>query len=127
MGAVIAGIIAGDFSLKGEPSIVWLLAIGAACLVAGGVLSIGAAVYPRLGKPEPGRARYFREIATLGDTVSLRRALDEEMKTEDERILQQILVLSMIVNKKYELTRGGMAALAFGFLLASAASLAAIR
>ena len=124
IGAVLAGLIAGNVSLSGEPWIVWAMVIAGGGALIVGIVYVGAAVFPRLGDPEPGRARYFREIANFrGDLDDLRTALNDEASKTDERTAQQVLTLSILVNTKYELTRIGMGLLAAGFTLEGAAAL----
>ena len=123
VGAIVAGLIAGDVGLAGESFWVWLLVIGAGVLVVGGIAMMGAAVFPRLGMPESGRARYFSEVAEFKDLSALTKALREEATGADERNSGQISVLSSLVQTKYRLTRIGMVLLGVGFALAGLAGL----
>lgn len=116
VGAMLAGLIAGDVSLSGEPWYVWAFVVVAGLLIVAGIESVGSAVFPRLGTPETGRARYFTEVAQFGDDLdALVSALREEAVKADERNSDQVLILSKLVQTKYALTQRGMVLLAVGF------------
>lgn len=123
VGAIVAGLIAGDVGLADESLFVWLLVIGAGVLVVSGIATMGAAVFPRLGTLESGRARYFSEAAEFKDLPTLTKAIREEATRADERNSHQISVLSSLVQTKYRLTRIGMMLLGVGFVVAGLAGL----
>ena len=126
VGALLAGLIAGDVSLKEESVCVWVLTLAAGCALLGGVGLAGAAVYPRIGKPERSRLRYFAEITQHDDDLdALRAALKKESVRGLDRDVHQLYRLSRLVQMKYRLTQTAMWALGAGFVLAGVASLVA--
>lgn len=99
VGAVLAGLIAGDVSLSQQPWFVWALAIGSVVGVSLGIALIALAVYPRVGTPMPGRARYFTEIGSYDDKDELRKALKREEAIAEERDLDQLRDLSTQIHR----------------------------
>ena len=121
--ALAAGLISGQINPIEARGAVQLLALGSAVLLVGGLTAVGAAVFPRLGTPEPGGARYFMEIAQFADVDALDAALDSEACTPHERRVQQLLVLSQSVQRKYRLVRLSEVLLGLGIALAAAAGI----
>lgn len=127
--ALVAGLVAGDLNPLDADWVVTLLAALSAICLALGLVATGAAVFPRLGTPSPGHARWFTEIAEHEDTASLAKALRTDVPDSERRELQQLLVLSRLVWRKYRLIRAGELVLGLGLLFAGAAAIvdAAIR
>lgn len=93
-------------------------------IVAAGVFSAAAAVFPRIGPPVAGRARYFTEIAAYRNTSvdEVRALMANEARNAEVRDLDQLRVLSALVLTKYVWTRRAMVLLGVGFLVAGAAA-----
>jgi hypothetical protein len=109
--AMLAAVFAGSWhplSLAVPYRSIWL--VGAA-FAGGGIVSLCAAVYPRVKNTNSTSASYFGDIATK--TVDeLRTALNATAENGEERTLNQLHVLSRIVARKYRLIRVGL--LSFG-------------
>ncbi len=86
-----------------------LIAVGT--LVVSMVL-LGLAVIPRVGQPEPGRARYFGEQAQFESAQGLLDAVTADAQHASERHAQQLLVMSRIARRKYTHLRHAMLAVA---------------
>ena len=125
VGAIVAGLIAGDISIGSMPLLVVVLSAAAAVAVVAGLTAIGAAIWPHCGKPEPGRARYFAEAAAHDTLGELREAIERDLQ-EGDRLLHQVHGLSRRVLAKYTHLRRGMALLASGIALACGAGLLAL-
>lgn len=78
------------------------------------------AIYPRCGTAEPGRARYFTEVATYDTHEQLRVALARDAAAGD-RLVHQLLGLSKAVASKYLHLRWGMRLLGLAIALGTAA------
>jgi hypothetical protein len=88
---------------------------------------LAAAVYPRVGKAEFGRARWFKEIAQFGeDEEGLATAVEVDQAEGGRRDLHQARVLAQIVDTKYRLTKVGMWFFGVGFAFAGPAALLSV-
>jgi hypothetical protein len=107
--AVLAGIIAGDWSptdLAAAAEVVWW--IGAACAV-GAVVSISSAIWPRLDSDHAsGRVTYFAHVVGYRSRDALRDAIERQAADAGERPLEQLQAISGIVVAKYRLVRAGL-------------------
>lgn len=108
-GAVLAGVIAGDWSprdLTAGAQVVWWL--GAAAAVAA-LVALSAAVWPRLDSNQAtGRVTYFAHVADYRTRDALREAIERQASEDDGRSLEQLQALSCIVMTKYQLVRSGL-------------------
>ncbi len=86
-----------------------LIAVGT--LVVSMVL-LGLAVIPRVGQPQPGKARYFGEQAQFETHEALLAALTADAEHATERHAQQLLIMSRIARRKYTHLRRAMLAVA---------------
>lgn len=120
VGVVVAGLIAGDLQITELALIVAVLGGLAAAATLAGIGFLGAAIYPRCGTAEPGRARYFTEVAVYDTLDELRTALAKDAHVGD-RLLHQLLGLSKAVATKYALLRWGIRLLALAIVLATGA------
>lgn len=107
-GAIVAGLIAGQVSLFGGSLLVSLLAVVAAFSGAAGLVATGMAVYPSIGVPEAGKARYFAEVAQYRDANELAGVIGQDVSEASSRSLQQLLAISRIVVRKYRLTQAAI-------------------
>lgn len=121
--ALAAGLISGQINPVDARGFVQVLAIASATLLLAGLVAVGAAVFPRLGTPEPGCARYFMEIAQFDNTDALSRAISADPAAQLGRHLQQVLVLSKAVRRKYRLVRASEVLLGLGVAAAAAAGI----
>lgn len=122
--AVVAGFTGSEWTLAGERGLVQVLAVLAGALALVGVFSLGAAVFPRVGKPSIGRARYFMDHAQYPSIPALMEAVGREYANAADRHVHQLRDLSVIVKCKYRLTQAGELSTAFGVGLAVIAGLA---
>jgi Pycsar effector protein len=110
LGALIGGLAGSRWTpmrLNGAVHWLWWLGTASATI---GVLLIAAAVYPRIyprGTPQPGAPVYYGHVSAYRDIGEFRRALEEPPSTQD-RLINQIFVLSRIVRRKYALLRSGL-------------------
>ena len=118
---LLAGVIAGDVSPWGHGVVVAVLSTISALLVLAGLFAVGYAVYPRVGSPQLGRARYYAEVAQFSSDAELRQVLEGEAEDLAGRDVQQARALSRLVSGKYRCIRVSMLLLCGGFLLAAVA------
>lgn len=121
--ALAAGLISGQINPVQGRGAVQVLAIASATLLFAGLVAVGAAVFPRLGTPEPGSARYFMEIAQFDNIDALSQAISADLAEQRDRHLQQVLVLSKAVRRKYRLVRSSEVLLGLGIVVAAAAGI----
>lgn len=119
LGALLAGIIAGDWTPSrlgcAEEVIFWIGAAAAA--TAEGLLC--AAVIPRLKHDKHRDAvAYFGHVVQFDSEDEFIRALD---RVPQQRVADQIWHVSRIVQRKYRLIQLGLLAFAGGLLLMGAA------
>lgn len=122
-GALFVGLLDGKwtpFSLDNRVEWVWWLGISAA---AGGVLSIAAAVYPRMATratPHVGAPAYYGDVAAYKDIHTFRRAIEHAPNIQD-RLVDQTFQVSRMVQRKYALLRRGLRLLLFSIAACTSA------
>jgi hypothetical protein len=126
VGILLTGLVTGDVTLKGDAGIVSVLAWIASVMLVAGVGLVGWAVYPHTKGAEPGRARWFAEIAQYEDETELAEAVQVD-QADGGRDLHQTRVLARIVARKYKRTKFGMWLLAIGFGVGALAALLSTR
>jgi Family of unknown function (DUF5706) len=122
-GVIIGALLAGLFGGRWTPfelniKIGWLWWLGIA-LAAVGVFSIAAAVYPTIHRskiPHPGIPAYYGDVAAYKDVDAFRRSIEEKLPEPRERLIDQIFVLSGVVQRKYLLLRRGLRCLLLAVL-----------
>jgi MFS family permease len=123
-GAVLAGIIAGDWSprdVAAGAEVVWWL--GAVPAVAA-LVAVSAAVWPRLDSDHAsGRVTYFAHVVGYRSHDALREAIEREAGEDGDRPLEQLQALSGIVMTKYRLVRVGLVLYGVGAVTCAAAVL----
>lgn len=124
-GSVIGGaIVEGRWnpSRLGEPwRWVWWVGIAVAAM---GILLLGYAVIPRVRHRGPReKVAYFGHAVMFEDPASFARALGEAAKDPLARALDQVWVLSRVVQRKYRATRNAMVLLATAIAMLIAAVL----
>jgi hypothetical protein len=97
-----------DHALRTNGTLVVSLALVAIGTLVASMLLLGLAVTPRVGRPEPGRARYFEEQAQFENHEALLTALSADAETSTERHAQQLFTLSRIARRKYTHLRQAM-------------------
>lgn len=122
---LVAGMMAGDWTPSGLevwPKVLWWCGVGAgACAV----LFASLCVYPRFIQPNhDGAPRYFGDIAQLDDEHALRVSLNRGPEQDDKRIVNQLLIASRIVVRKYRLLRFSLASLGVAIVMTVASVLA---
>jgi hypothetical protein len=108
IGALLAGLLNGRWAPSGlSIEIQWLWWLGVASAAAG-LLSITAAVYPRIHKKRiPGVPAYYGDVAAYDDVEAFRHAIARVSRVA-ERQVDQVFILSHVVQCKYTLLRRGM-------------------
>lgn len=103
------GFIEGGWQLNLSSAWARLLWIagGAAALLSVGAASL--AVWPRLSKPPGGVVAYWGHLHGMRHQREVAKALADSGLREPERTFQQLLVLSMLANRKYRHIRLSMA------------------
>ena len=123
LGALSVGAIAGNWTpaalkIPAEPAF-WL----ALALAAWGEVRLLRAVLPRVDHDKAyTEARYFGHVVQMRDREQLRACL-EKADTEFDEAVDQVWMVSRIVDKKYRHVRRGLQFLACGAGLALAALL----
>lgn len=123
LGALLAGSIAGDVDPRHLDNRIELLFWAGCCF---GLASAGLlidAVIPRTKHPtDREHLRYFGHVVAFSTVAELRRAL-ERVDREYERTIDQVHVLSGIVQAKYERIRRALHSFVIGAVLVVAAIL----
>lgn len=108
-GAVLGGLLAGDWEpsdLDGAGEFLWWIG---AVIALTSVVCAAAAVWPRYSKDDvSGGIFYWGHVATFSSLTGLTAALDHESPPTMDRTRHQLFALSKIVNKKYNLVRTAM-------------------
>lgn len=101
IGIIISGLIAGDVQLNSldcTSAYLWWLGC---FLVAVSVVSLARAIYPRLTHGHAnGPVTYFGHAASL-DPAEITVRLEEQLKTDCPRVVEQLAVVSDLVWLKY--------------------------
>jgi hypothetical protein len=123
-GAVLAGIIAGDWKPADLPAgaeVIWWL--GAITAVAA-LVAVSAAVWPRLDSDHAsGRVTYFAHVVGYRSRDALREAIERQASNDGDRPLEQLQAISGIVMTKYRLVRAGLVVYGIGAVACAAAVL----
>lgn len=111
-GAVIGGLLAGDWKPSDQGDAEWAWWIGVCLAVASVGLSAGAVWprYPRQGKSD--RLYFWGDVASMSSYDELAKRLDEAPPAAGDRTRSQLWVLSGIVATKYRLIRAAFVAAA---------------
>lgn len=123
IGALLAGMVAGDVTLTGRSTAVLIAAgIAISCLVTG-VLALVAAVMPRTGRPAAGRTRYYADVAQYSSPDENRfvDALQDEAEDPQRRNRQQLLAQSKAVRTKFRAVKTALWLLLAGSAAAAVA------
>jgi Family of unknown function (DUF5706) len=124
-GALLAGLLGGKwtpFALDNRIEWLWWLGVGSA---ASGILSIAAAVYPRIHRgevPNPGAPAYYGDVATFRDVAAFGQAV-EQSPDPKARLIDQTFLVARIVQRKYVLLRQGLRLLLLATLACAGAVL----
>jgi len=65
------------------------------------MLLLGMTVIPRVGRSEPGRARYFEEQAQFDNYHDMLAVVSAEASASMERHAQQLFIMSRIARRKF--------------------------
>jgi hypothetical protein len=113
IGALIAGLTGSEWTPatlgSGEQGL-WWAGLGFAAI---GVFCIAASVYPRIHQPgdmHPGLPTYYGDVAAYRHIDDFRKAIGQAPDAR-ERLINQIYVISIIVQRKYVLLRRGLLSL----------------
>jgi hypothetical protein len=98
--------------LRSNGTVVTVLSVIAVGTLVVSMVLLGLAVIPRVGQPEPGKARYFGEQAQFETPQSLLMAVTTDAEVASERHAQQLLIMSRIARRKYTHLRHAMLAVA---------------
>jgi Family of unknown function (DUF5706) len=126
IGALLAGLLSGKwtpFDLNYRIEWAWWLGVGSTAV---GIFSIAAAVYPRhihRGEASPPEMiAYYGDVVACKDIEQFRRII-EKSPSRERRLVNQIFLLSQVVQHKYVLLRRGMRLLLLAILTCTAAVL----
>ena len=109
-GALLAGLLGGrwtPFSLDNRVEWIWWIGV---CAAGAGILSIAAAVYPRIrlrSAPNPEAPAYYGDVAAYDSLEAFRRAV-EQAPDPEARLVDQTFLVARIVQTKYVLLRRGL-------------------
>jgi MFS family permease len=109
-GAVIGGLLAGDWKPADQGDGEWAWWIGVCLAVASVALAAGAVWprYPRRGDSE--KLYFWGDVASLTSYDELSKRLEEAPPSARDRTRRQLWVLSSIVTTKYRLVRAAFVA-----------------
>lgn len=123
-GAVVGGLLAGDWKPSDQGRGEWLWWLGAATALAA-VTCAAAAVWPRYSnRTDPG-VYYWGQVARLPSYEDMCKKLDDPSRDDSDRRRHQLWALSKIVMRKYRLLRwafvlAGASVVVFGLSAAAA-------
>lgn len=100
--ALLASLLLdGSQKLRTSGAAVTTLGIIAIGTLMVAMVMLGLAVIPRIGRPEPGRARYFEEQAQFATYEALLAEVNADAASPSIRHAQQLHTLSRIARRKY--------------------------
>ena len=125
-GAILAAILAGDWSPQLlAPCVAWIWWLGAVAAL-GGMISFASSVYPVTkyrGQRPVNVVAYFGDVLTV-PPADLQARLRATAHSSDARVVDQIRIIAMIVDRKYRGIQTGLWFIAVGLTLCSASSIA---
>ncbi len=126
--ALLASLLLdGAQKLRTSGAAVTTLGIIAVATLLVSMVMLGLAVIPRVGHPEPGRARHFEEQAQFPTHEALLAEVSADAESPSLRHAQQLLTLSRIARRKYlHLRRAMLAVVAAAVVMCVAVLLSAI-
>jgi MFS family permease len=122
-GALLAGLLGGrwtPFSLDNRVEWIWWIGV---CAAGAGIVSIAAAVYPRIRRrqaPDPQAPAFFADVAAYDTIEAFRRAVAQAFDPES-RLIDQTYLLSRTVQTKYVFLRRGLRLLLLAILACAGA------
>jgi MFS family permease len=126
IGALMGGLIAGDWSpFELSNGVEWLWWVGVVAAT-GGVFALAWAVFPRTiikGRVIPAAPAYYKDVVAYETPQELQVALEAGAARGESHVPDQLLSISKIVDRKYELIRFAMRALGVAVLCCSVAVL----
>ncbi|MFQ5967325.1 MAG: Pycsar system effector family protein [Acidimicrobiia bacterium] len=123
LGALLAGLIAGDWSpvnLSGLAK--WLWWPGAVLLL-GSLAAAAVAVWPRFRRARPNRITYWGDAGQTDSPADLMARLESQEVDPITRMVEELWVLSRIVVSKYRFVRIALLLAAVGFAFQGTAAL----
>ncbi|MEP7048296.1 MAG: Pycsar system effector family protein [Ilumatobacteraceae bacterium] len=99
-------------ALRTNGGFVTALGLVAVAMLVVAMVMLGLAVIPRVGHPEPGKARYFGEQAQFETPESLLMAVTADAAGASARHAQQLLIMARIARRKYVHLRRAMLSVA---------------
>ena len=126
--ALLASLLLdGSQQLRTSGAAVTTLGIIAIATLMVSMVMLGLAVIPRIGQPEPGRARYFEEQAQFATYEALLAEVTADAASPSVRHAQQLHTLSRIARRKYvHLRRAMLAVVAAAVVMCLAVLVSAI-
>jgi hypothetical protein len=92
--------------------------------VAFGLIALGISIFPRIVHHDPaGKVAYFGHAASYPSVEALRTAIEATAAQPDDRIFDQLWIISRIVARKYRLIRWALMSLGGGYALALVAAI----
>jgi pycsar effector protein len=123
-GTLLAGLLEGSWTpwmLPGYVQWIWWVGVAAG---SAGIWSLARAVYPRIrrhGEALPEFVGYFGDILAFRDAEDLITALRDSTEVRISLIADQLVQVSIIVDRKYRMVRVGMWLLLVAILSCSTA------
>jgi hypothetical protein len=109
--------------LRTSGAAVTTLSVVAVATLVASMIMLGLAVIPRVGQPQPGKARYFEEHAQFATPEELLAVITSDARFPSERHAQQLLAMSRIARRKYMHLRRAMLTVAFAIAVMAIAVL----
>ncbi len=111
--ALLANLLLDETrKLRTSGAAVTTLSVVAVATLVSAMVMLGLAVIPRVGRPEPGKARYFEEHAQFASPEALLSVVTADAEFPAVRHAQQLLAMSRIARRKYLHLRRAMIAVA---------------
>ena len=121
VGAVVATILSGEWAPYDLPMWLGVLWWAGSMAFLFSVFALGFALYPRVNRSahKPRFVGYFGDVQALVKAGGLTEALDNTNEASDGRDIDQLIQISSIVARKYQLLRLSLTTLGIGTFLFS--------
>ncbi|WP_417234750.1 Pycsar system effector family protein [Arthrobacter sp.] len=116
LGALVAATLAGDWSPPASPEGVRWLYWAGIWLVCAAIFLLGSAVYPRIQAKgwRPNAISYYGDVVAAGAKNKVEELLRAPSDNPNKRVIDQLMQVSTIVQKKYVAIRRAMFCLGLG-------------
>jgi hypothetical protein len=122
--ALLMNILLDDTSeLRTSGDAVVVLSVIVLAMFTAALVFLALAVTPRLGRPQPGQARYFQEHAQFTEPGALLELIARDAEQPVVRHVQQLHALARIVRRKYQLLRRAMQTISLAMVVLAVVAL----